>query len=75
MAMSEAGREAVWLRRLLGELGERQPGATTLHCDNQSAIHLGKNPATHQRTKHIDIRHHILRDMVEGKSIKLEYIR
>jgi hypothetical protein len=75
VAMSEAGREAVWLRRLLGELGERQPGATTLHCDNQSAIHLGKNPATHQRTKHIDIRHHILRDMVEGKSIKLEYIR
>ena len=73
--MSEAGREAVCLRRLLLELGERQSGATTLHCDNQSAIHLGKNPATHQRTKLIDIRHHILRDLVENGSISLEYVR
>lgn len=67
--MSEAGQEAVWIQRLLGELGERQPQPTQFNCDNQAAIHLGKNPATHQRTKHIDIRHHILRDMVENKPI------
>ena len=46
----------------------------TLFCDNVSAINISKNPVQHSKTKHIDIRHHFIRDLVEDKVIQLEYI-
>ena len=46
----------------------------TLFCDNVSAINISKNPVQHSKTKHIDIRHHFIRDLVENKVIQLEYI-
>jgi hypothetical protein len=46
----------------------------TLHCDNLSAINISKNPIQHSRTKHIDIRHHFIRDLVEGKVVTLEHV-
>ena len=48
--------------------------ATVLHTDNQGAIRLAVNPSTHQRTKHIDIRHHLIRELIHNKSIALEYV-
>ena len=42
-------------------------------CDNTSAVSMGKNPIHHQRTKHIDVRHHFLRDHVEKGNIVLTY--
>lgn len=75
IAVSEAAREAAWLRTLLGELGLEQPKATIVHCDNQGAMFLAKNPSTHTRTKHIDIRHHIIREMIESGEISLVYTK
>ena len=72
--MAEACREAVWLRNLLKELNYGQRSATILNCDNQGAIALAKNPGTHSRTKHIDIRHHLIREMVENGVVKLDYV-
>ena len=46
----------------------------TLFCDNLSAINISKNPIQHSRTKHIDIRHHFIRDLVEDKIVTLEHI-
>ena len=46
----------------------------TLYCDNISAINISKNPVQHSKTKHIDIRHHFIRELVEEKTIVLEYI-
>ena len=46
-----------------------------IYCDNTSAINLSKNPVNHSRTKHIDIRHHFLRDNVEKGNICLEYVQ
>ena len=46
----------------------------TLFCDNLSAINISKNPIQHSRTKHIDIRHHFIRDLVEDKVITLEHV-
>lgn len=43
-------------------------------CDNTSAINLSKNPVLHSRTKHIEIRHHFLRDHVQKGDITLEFI-
>ena len=46
----------------------------TLYCDNLSAINISKNPIQHSRTKHIDIRHHFIRELVEDKIIALEHV-
>ena len=46
----------------------------TLFYDNLSDINIYKNPIQHSRTKHIDIRHHFIRDLVEEKTIKLEHV-
>jgi energy-converting hydrogenase A subunit M len=46
----------------------------TLYCDNLSAINISKNPIQHSRTKHIDIRHHFIRDLVESKIVTLEHV-
>ena len=46
----------------------------TLFCDNISAINISKNPVPHNKTNHIEIRHHFILDLVEDKKIKLEYI-
>jgi len=45
-----------------------------INCDNTSAINISKNLVKHSRTKHIDIRHHFLRDLVESKVISLSFI-
>jgi len=42
-------------------------GAIRIDCDSQSAIFLAKNPAYHSKTKHIDVRYHFVRDMIEEK--------
>ncbi|EIW72190.1 hypothetical protein TREMEDRAFT_26944, partial [Tremella mesenterica DSM 1558] len=73
-ATAEAAREATWLRTLLSELGMRQ-GCTILHCDNQGAILLASNPGTHARSKHIDVKHHYIRNKVHDGELKLEYVQ
>ena len=45
-----------------------------IHCDNTSAINLSKNPILHSRTKHIEIRHHFLRDHVQKGDCILEFV-
>ena len=47
---------------------------TIIHCDNQSSIKLSMNPIFHDRSKHIEIPYHYVRDMVDRNSVKLEYI-
>ena len=45
-----------------------------VYCDNTSAINISKNPVQHSRTKHIDIRHHFIRELVENKSVVIEHV-
>jgi len=73
VAVSEAAKEAVWLKGMLEELGCRQP-QTSLPGDNQGSIHLANRPAAHSRTKHIDIRHHLIRELIERGIVKLDYV-
>lgn len=60
IALTQATKEAIWLRFLLEELGFKQEGTTRIHEDNQSAIAIAKNPIQHARTKHIDIQYHFV---------------
>jgi hypothetical protein len=49
--------------------------ATVIHCDNQSCIKLSENPVFHDRSKHIDIRYHFIRDCVQRGVVRLDYIQ
>ena len=71
MAASNATKEAIWLRVLLNDLGYKQTTATTIHADNMGCIALSHNPVSHSRAKHIDIRHHFIRERVANKEIDL----
>ncbi|TPX52105.1 hypothetical protein PhCBS80983_g06525 [Powellomyces hirtus] len=78
MALSFATQETIWIRSLLKELQipeylDENARPTTIYEDNQSCISLAMNPVHHARTKHIDIRHHFIRDHVD-KEIHLEYL-
>ena len=75
MAMGSAVQEIIWLRALLSELGWPQTSApTVLQCDNQSAIALAADDLFHSRTKHIDIRHHFLREHVRVSTVALRWV-
>ena len=74
MALSESTQEAVWLKRLLEDLQQRDSNAPiTIYGDNQGSIALTRNPEYHRRTKHIDIRHHFVREKVEDGQIVIKY--
>ena len=74
IAASMASCEAVWLRNLFSELFGFTLDTTVILCDNQSGIRLSENPVFHDRSKHIDIRYHYIRDMVQGGAIRLHHI-
>ena len=73
MASCEAAREAVWQRAFLANLGYAQQNATVLHGDNQGCLALAKNPTLHARTKHIEMRHHFIREKINSGEIKQVY--
>ncbi|KAE8698224.1 pentatricopeptide repeat-containing protein [Hibiscus syriacus] len=74
MAVTEAVKEAIWLQGLLGELRMEQKHIK-VHCDSQSAIHLAKNQVYHARTKHIDVRYHFVREILEEGGVIIQKIR
>jgi hypothetical protein len=74
MASTEAAKQALWLRTLLGELTATQPKIVTLFVDNNSAIALMKNPVFHGRSKHIDIKYHFIRECVERGQILVKRV-
>ena len=74
IAASDWSREAVWLRTLLQDLGSAQTGPTLLQCDNESAINLAYNPLAHKGSKHIDLRHHYIRELVEAKVVRIKHV-
>jgi hypothetical protein len=73
VALSAAVQEAIWLQQLTRDLLNKNIGEMTVHEDNQSTISLAKNQHSHGKTKHIDIKYHYIRDMVEAGRIKLSY--
>ena len=74
IALSVAVREAVWLHKILTDLFDHDMDPTTIHCDNQSCVKLSKNLVFHDRSKHIEIKYHYIRDMVQRKTIHVQYL-
>jgi hypothetical protein len=74
IAPSVAVHEAVWLRKLLIDLFDYEMDPTTIHCDKQSCLKISENPVFHDRSKHIEIKYHYIRDMVQRKTIHVQYL-
>ena len=74
VAITEASKEMLWLKNFLVELGKTCV-EHKLFSDSQRAIHLAKNPMFHSRTKHIQLRYHFIRSLLEDRELMLEKIR
>ena len=70
VALTEVIKEGIWLKGITHELGING-NSVKLFCDSQSAIHLSKNTMFHERTKHIDVRLHFIRDIISQGVIKV----
>jgi hypothetical protein len=74
VAACATSHEAVWLQKLLTGLFDIAMEATCILCDNQSCIKLSENLVFHDRSKHIEIRYHYIRDMVQKGAVRLQYV-
>ncbi|GAB2287999.1 hypothetical protein Dimus_037972 [Dionaea muscipula] len=66
---------ALWLSKLLAELNLKYDEPMVMCIDNQSAIAIARNPVYHDRSKHIDVRFHFLREAIAKKEVELKYVR
>ncbi|KAK3008274.1 hypothetical protein RJ639_014960 [Escallonia herrerae] len=73
-AMANTCLELTWLRYILQDLRVPQVAPTRLFCDNQAALHIAANPVFHERTKHIEIECHIVREKLQAGMIKPSYM-
>ena len=65
----------MWIKQLLKGMKEEITDPVVIYCDNISAINISKNPMMHTKTKHIGIKYHYLRELVQDKEVKLEYVQ
>ena len=70
IAVAEGCKDFLWLKKFLQDLGFKHD-KYVLYCDNQSTIHLSKNSTFHSRSKHIDVRYHWIRDVLEEKLLQI----
>ena len=71
MAMTDASNQGVWYRSFFTELGYTIEEPILLHGDNKGTIDLAENPVMGRRSKHIDIKHHAIREFIEEGKISL----
>jgi len=70
MALSEAVKEATYLKTTVAKLGFNELTEINIFCDNRGTINLAENPVMHTRTKHIDIRHHFIRQTIKDEKMR-----
>ncbi|XP_040362272.1 uncharacterized protein LOC112202395 [Rosa chinensis] len=66
--------ELLWLRNLLRDLGFRQEKAMQLYCDNKAAIEIAHNPVQHDRTKHVEVDRHFIKEKLDGQIIMFPFV-
>ena len=64
----------VWFKQLLVGMKVEIKDLVVIYCDNTSAINISKNLVMHSKTKHIAIKYHFLRELVQEKEVRLEYV-
>ena len=71
--MTLATCELIWLRHLLQELRFRKDEQMKLICDNQAALHIAFNPVFHERTKHIEVDCHFIREKITSRCMTTSF--
>ena len=66
--------ELLWIQRVLTELGIHYTDLMTLHCDNKAAISIAHNPVQHDRTKHVEIDRHFIKEKLDQKLIQFLFV-
>jgi hypothetical protein len=74
IALCVAVIKAVWLHKLLADLFRHEMESIVIHCDNQRCVKLSENLVFHDKSKHIEIKYHYIRDMVQRKAIHVQYL-
>ena len=69
IAACDTSREAMWLRKLLVRLFDQEFETIVIYCDNQSYVKLSENPVFHDWSKHIEMRYHFIRDVVQRGAV------
>nr|GEY79219.1 putative copia-type protein [Tanacetum cinerariifolium] len=67
--------EAFWIRKLLSEIGYHSTQTSKIMCDNKAGIQISKNPVQHDRTKHIEVDRHFIKEKLENWIIELPFVR
>ena len=73
--MSHGVCELLWLEKLLRDLRFKPKGAMNLHCDNKAAIEIAHNPVQHDRTKHVEIDRHFIKEKLDAEIIMFPFVR
>ena len=73
--MAQSTCEIMWIHHLLIEVGFKSSLPAKLWCDNQTALHIASNPVYHERTKHMEIDCHFVREKIQDGMISTEYMR
>jgi hypothetical protein len=74
-AMALGVSEGVWLQRVLLELGLNEKDPIMLYCNNKAAISITNNPVQHDRTKHVEIDHHFIKEKLDNGMMCLPFVR
>ncbi|KAK9677104.1 hypothetical protein RND81_11G121500 [Saponaria officinalis] len=74
-AMREATSELIWIKAFLASLGIFHKEPMLLYCDNQAAIHIAKHPVFHDRTKHMEVDCHFVRQHLVSNVINMFHVR
>lgn len=73
IALCEAGKEGIWLKRLLEDFGQHDTKPVLIHEDNQNCIRFLKHERSSQRTKHIDVKYNFVQDLYDSNELDVEY--
>lgn len=73
-SMAVATCEITWLSSLLKDMGLHNIPPTIMHCDNQEALAMAANPVLHERTKHVEVDCHFIRDKINSRTVVTKHI-
>ena len=74
-AMASTTSELIWIKQVLNDLHIEVDGPMKMFCDNQAARHIAANPVFHERTKHIEVDCHFVREKLQAKEIETPFVR
>lgn len=73
--MSHGVCELLWIKHVLQDLGIDYKDPMSLHCDNKAAIEIAHNPVQHDRTKHVEVDRHFIKENLDRKVIQFPFVR